>query len=153
MTRKKKPRLARLGGSRASTRPGRGRKARSDPGTPSWLPSPPDEAQPVDIEEIGDLAFTRLRQDLKSAAALLTPPQARYLVDTYYQVQQFRIEALNQARAAEKVGEPHVFVTWIGTAMKMLERALVNALDLYTEAHRAGRWAKARVGIGPVITA
>ena len=99
------------------------------------------------------VAFAKLSADLKKGARELTPSQARYVVDTYYQVQQFRIEAANQVRAATAQGEPVAFLEWIALLTKRLEGTIRSALNEYTETVVSGRWAKSITGIGPVISA
>lgn len=108
-------------------------------------------------EELPDdtmlVAFAKMSADLKKGARELTPSQARYVVDTYYQVQQFRIEAANQVRAATAQGEPIAFLEWIADLTKRLEGTIKSALNEYTEMLPAARWAKSITGIGPVISA
>lgn len=104
-------------------------------------------------ERHDDMLDFRLSRDLRHAAEVLTTGQARYLVDTYYQAQQHRIEAANQRDASESSGEPVEFVTWLAARLKALESAIRSALDRYSDQHAPGRWAKAQVGIGPVIAA
>jgi len=114
----------------------------------------PDDLTPdPDETELSGVAWARLSKDLRKAAEALTVAEARFLVDAYYQVQQFRIEAAGQARAAVAAGEPAEFTGWIGRVMKTLEGAIVSALDRYTETRTEGRWAKSLVGIGPVLSA
>jgi hypothetical protein len=103
--------------------------------------------------EISGVAWAKLSKDLKTAAETLTVEQVRYLVDTFYQVQQFRIEAAGQERASKAIGEPTDFVTWISKSMKTMEGAIQAALDKYTSTREEGRWAKSIVGIGPVLSA
>jgi len=113
-------------------------------------PSPPPDAELTD-----DLraAMVRLTGDLKKAARDLTAGQARYVVDSYYQIQQFRMEAANNVRAAEAAGEPTAFLLWMRDLTKRMESTVKSALNEYTETLEAARWAKSIVGIGPVISA
>jgi hypothetical protein len=97
--------------------------------------------------------FVELTQDLKKAARELTADQARYLVDTYYQVQRFRITGDHAASQAEKVHEPANMLVWIGQNMERLEAVIKGALDEYTDQYPESRWAKSIVGIGPTIAA
>lgn len=108
---------------------------------------------PDDPSAVAGVAWARLSKDLKVAAEQLTVKQVRFLVDTYYQVQQFRIEAAGQARAAETAGEPLDFVAWVANIMYVMEKATQDALDRYTETRPEGRWAKSVCGIGPVLSA
>lgn len=95
----------------------------------------------------------KLTRDLKTAAKTLTDREARYLVDSYYAIQDYRIQAADQARRAGKAGEPHAVLEWLGGNMETLEGQIKTALGVYAESRRAGRWALSQVGIGPVIAA
>lgn len=95
----------------------------------------------------------RLSRDLRNSAKQLTPSQARYLVDLYYQVQEYRKRAANQARAMGESGEPHELVTWVFGNMEMLENDIRRALDRYSDGQIPGQWAKSITGIGPVLSA
>ena len=127
-----------------------------------------DHEKDVELEEDAvDLsALVKLSSDLKKGAKELTVGQARYLVDTYYQVQSFRIEAKNQARAAGELDikvkgviikkrerEPNEFTNWVGMLFRRLEGSIKTALGEYARSHRAGRWSQSIDGIGPVISA
>lgn len=103
-------------------------------------------------DDLHELSF-RLNRDLRRGAETLTVGQARFLVDTYYQVQQFRIEAAGQRRASVAAGEPVEFVGWLADGFIRLEASIKSALDVYSDQHVPGRWAKSVVGIGPVIAA
>jgi len=107
----------------------------------------------MEPDEISGVAWAKLSKDLRAAAETLTIDQVRYLVDTFYQVQQFRIEAAGQERASKSIGEPTDFVTWISRSMKTMEGAIQSALDRYTDTRAEGRWAKSIIGIGPVLSA
>jgi len=95
----------------------------------------------------------RLGEDLAKAAREITAGQARYLVDAYYQVQQFRIEATGQKKAATDAGEPVKLLDWLRSIMVRLEGTIREQLDEYTDQQAVSRWAKSLRGIGPVITA
>jgi len=107
-------------------------------------PSP----SPSDLESIG-----KLTRDLKTASSTLTDREARYLVDSYYAVQDYRMQAHAQARQASKADEPHAVLAWLGSNMETLEAEIKKALGVYAESRRAGRWALSVYGIGPVIAA
>ena len=95
-----------------------------------------------------------VRKDLKAAASLLTPTEARYLVDLYYQIQDFRKTTANQIR---QIGdsEPTFLIGWVFGNMETTEVEIKKALDVYTthETTGMGKWAKGVMGIGPVISA
>jgi hypothetical protein len=98
-------------------------------------------------------AVTRLSRDLKKAAQTLSPDEARYLVDHYYQMQGDRIRAMNQVRALIGSEEPHQTIAWLADNAGVLERSIAGALDAYSKASVVGRWARSICGIGPVIAA
>lgn len=97
--------------------------------------------------------IARISRDIRQAASTLSDTEARYLVDTYYQVQDFRIASAAQVRSLTDVGEPNAFVGWTQTTMEYIELQIRGALDRYTDQHPVGVWSKSIVGIGPVIAA
>lgn len=98
-------------------------------------------------------AITSLSRDLKRAAASLTEAEARYLVDTYYSLQDQRKRADNQIRALNETGEPHEIIVWQAANYRKLEQNIAKALDAYSAAQPLGEWARSIIGIGPVISA
>lgn len=95
--------------------------------------------------------ITALPRDLRSAASTLGEKEARYLVDTYYQVQDFRTATRNQVRQSQE--EPHATLLHFGNQFEKLEKQIKSALDQYSAAHPLGQWARKNYGVGPVITA
>lgn len=90
-------------------------------------------------------------RDLKRAAATLSDAEARFLVDSYYVMQDQRIRADNQVRSMGE--EPHDILTWFSTQSTTLEKQLKGALDVYSGSHPMGPWLRGIKGIGPVIAA
>jgi hypothetical protein len=95
----------------------------------------------------------RLRRDLVLAASSLSIDEARYLVDAYYQIQENRKASGNQVRALADSQEPHGVLQWLFDQNDTVEKQIKRALDSWTDALPAARWAKSIVGIGPVISA
>lgn len=95
----------------------------------------------------------KLRKDLREAESGLTREQARWFVDAYYQIQDFRIQAGGQARAANAEGEPLALVGWLLEQFQTLEREIQNSLGRWARITTAGRWSQSITGIGPVISA
>jgi len=91
----------------------------------------------------------------RDIAAGLDAAQARWLVDYYYAIQDYRIQATGQARAvAQDADEGAInFAEKLGGDMAAIEGEIKKALDAYSDAHIPGRWAKSIVGIGPVLAA
>lgn len=62
------------------------------------------------MEEIITMeALNKLKKDVKQAAKTLSGQEARYLVDTYYQIQEYRKRTANQCRKLDTTpeGEPN----------------------------------------------
>jgi hypothetical protein len=97
----------------------------------------------------------KLTKDMRTATATLTPKEARFLVDLYYTMQDERIRQANQVRSLRESGEPHNAIAWVLGQSESLERSVQAMLDAYTkqESTGMGQWARAIVGIGPVIAA
>lgn len=112
-------------------------------------------------QSFGVSALTRLTKDLKSISNTLGREEARYLVDLYYQVQDFRIRTANQIRSINQnneirddgVKEPHETLLFFKNNFVHLEDDIKKVLDVYTSASKVGLWCKSIPGIGPVITA
>jgi hypothetical protein len=105
------------------------------------------------IRDIELPAIQRLTRDLRAGVTTLTPKEARYLVDTYYTMQDYRIEAANQVRALSADGEPATVLAWLFDQMETLEDQVKVALDRWSDSQPMGRWAMSQYGIGPVISA
>lgn len=97
----------------------------------------------------------RVRRDIRQAAALLSLQEVRYLVDSYYEVQQYRIASANQTRALDASEEPISLLSWTGGAFVRIEEEIRKGLDVFSlkEPSGVGAWARSIVGIGPVLAA
>lgn len=96
----------------------------------------------------------RLSKDIRKASgAMMTVNQARYLVDGYYILQEYRKAADNQVRALETAGEPNEVMVWLALQASTLEQQIRRSLDTWSDSQKAGQWAKSVTGIGPVIAA
>lgn len=98
-------------------------------------------------------AVKRLTKDIKEAAYVLSKDEARFLVDAYYTMQDNRIRTDAQVRATAESGEPNAVLRWLADQNDTLELQVKRALDAYSGAHPVGQWARAQIGIGPVIAA
>lgn len=105
-------------------------------------------------EELDRLeAVQRLSKDMIKAGATLGPREARFLVDSYYAIQHYRVQSGNQIKAMDKSAEPHDLLTWQTGQMAVLEAEIKKALGRFALAHLPGRWAMSIAGIGPVLAA
>lgn len=97
-------------------------------------------------------AVTRLQKDLRKGL-LLDAGAARYLVDLYYQLQNYRIRAASQGRDQKKAGEPNAITGWAFDQFELMEKEIAKVLGDYAKTSKLGRWALSIHGIGPVIAA
>lgn len=95
----------------------------------------------------------KLTKDIKQASVTLTKDEVRFLVDSYYQMQDNRIRTSGQIRSMDKTGEPHSVLSWLDDQNSALEEQIKKALNVYVSGDPVGRWAMSQMGIGPVITA
>lgn len=102
--------------------------------------------------------LAKISKSVKESTVTVTDPEARFLVDTYYQVQAARISAANQIRSivqgaddnADKVPQA---LSWVFENMKSQEVQIKAMLDFYTSNKAVGYWLKEIIGIGPVLAA
>lgn len=109
----------------------------------SMLRDLPEEPEPV----------KRLTRDILEGLRSLSPGEARFLVDSYYELQDYRIQANNQIRALGDAAEPNSVLWWLASQMTTLEKEVARGLAAYSGSQDVGRWAESIVGIGPVISA
>lgn len=116
----------------------------------------------------------KLKNDIKKAETVLTDKEARFVVDMYYTIQEYRKSTNNQIRSIDQpvfydengkkrkpedeeltgyIPEPHENLNWFFTIFETLESDVLKVLDAYTDKHAIGVWLKSITGIGPVIAA
>jgi hypothetical protein len=100
---------------------------------------------------VGPLAA--LTRDIKEAVRIVSPDEARFLVDAYYTWQDQRKRTANQQRALGESNEPHAAIVWLEGNASMLERSLKTLLKVYADHQPIGVWSQSITGIGPVISA
>ena len=95
---------------------------------------------------------------VKESVVTISQVELRYLVDSYYQSQDDRITKDGQVRAINQGydGEDHqppLALQWVAKNRRNEEEQIKKLLDVYTDNHPVGRWAKDTIGIGPVLAA
>lgn len=114
------------------------------------IPFRPRLAKFEALEEAGK----DLLESVKNRGVTIAKGEIRYLVDLYYQIQEFRKAAGNQRRAsADDAKEPVNFVDWVFGTLEATEKLVAKALDAWTETHPTCVWAKGIMGIGPILAA
>jgi hypothetical protein len=126
----------------------------SRPKAPDELCEPQQPREPQKMSEAINLEHVqRLSKDLAQAAKTLSDNEARFLVDSYYIIQEDRKRSANQVRALGENAEPNSVLQWFYSQNQLLEAQIKRALDGYTSAHPMGAWMRAVHGIGPVLSA
>lgn len=95
----------------------------------------------------------RLSRDLRKAAQDLSPQEARYLVDLYYVIQNYRIRSSNQVRAMSEDREPNTLILWSQDTFKSIESSIRGAMGEFAKSKPVGEWSLSICGIGPVLAA
>jgi len=128
-------------------------KKKKRPSVASYIAARPERASVLASITSSFEPIARLTKDLKAAAITLSPNEARYLVDIYYQIQEFRKASANQFWALEQNKEPNSVIAWLNTQVETLENQIKRALGAWTDEQKLGQWAKSITGIDRVLTA
>src|ERR1700744_106745 len=81
------------------------------------------QLEPLIIQLTQELTpVARLSKDVRAAASTMGPKEARFLVDTYYQMQDSRIRAAGQVRSMQE--EPHSTLAFFEGQNGMLEEQI-----------------------------
>jgi hypothetical protein len=119
-----------------------------------------DDGQSFMTTDISD----KLPNEIKETFVRIpTKMEARFLEDIYYQTQDRRIclegqlrslkqEADSKSNSEENNENNMLFMNWLLTKMKNMENNIKSALEVFSSSYYLSRWAKANVGIGPVIS-
>lgn len=107
----------------------------------------------IDEEVEQSEPIVRLSKDLLAAAATLSEREVRYIVDSYYQIQEVRKSTSNQILATTTAGEPAQLLTWFKGQSETIEGQIRNAMKAWVQSRRVGRWMMDQKGIGPVLAA
>lgn len=95
-------------------------------------------------------ALQLLNKDLKEAAKMMSKDEIRYFVDTYYDIQDFRIATGNRVRTLSD--KPSLFTEWFKKNLDTLEHQIWIMMDKWSSNQDMGKWARQITGIGPVIS-
>ncbi len=121
-----------------------------DDGVTSTGPLPSAE---VDLATASLIPVARMSRDVAASGALLNADGARFLVDTYYQLQRARIGAEHQLRQLRAEGSPTQAQEWLVAQFKVMEQQAKRPLASYTAIDPVGAWSRSICGIGEVLAA
>lgn len=91
--------------------------------------------------------------DIRRSASTLGLREARYLVDLYYTMQDYRKRSASQMRELGEAFEPNAVIAWSMETFETVEKSIKSALQTYAMSQVPGEWAMSIHGIGPVIAA
>ncbi len=97
----------------------------------------------------------KLTKEIKKTAENLTDNEARFLVDTYYQIQEYRKRTYNQVRAVAQETDtaPADILSLFAKNFEIMEKDAKKSLRVYVESKPIGQWMLSICGIGEVIAA
>lgn len=106
-------------------------------------------------ELIMENIIEKMNKDIKEGLKVLDSKSARYLVDTYYQIQEYRKATYNQVRklTKEEELEPDSTLEYFARNFELLEKEIKKALKIYVQQQPIGQWLMSISGIGEVISA
>lgn len=92
---------------------------------------------------------------LRDVSRGLGAEEARWLVDLYYSMQDYRIQTQGQIRSIAQERDEGSFLVgdWLLERFDGMEREVNKSLAVYAAEHVPGEWALSITGIGPVIAA
>lgn len=107
--------------------------------------------------ELNLQGLSQISKTIKDSMATITGSQLKYLVDSYYQTQEYRKSLDNQIRSINQEvdgeGATPLALQWLAKNVRNQENQIMKMLDAYTDSSPVTRWAKDVIGIGPVIAA
>lgn len=114
------------------------------------------EAEPLpETEAITPLE--KWERDMKNASRLMKHEEARWLVQRYYQLQDYRIQSANQvnkkAADGEPANDPNQMLQWLAKQDRTLELNIQSSLKIFAGEFRVGKWLQNLHGVGPVLSA
>jgi hypothetical protein len=104
-------------------------------------------------EKTTKIEINKLNDDIKSAIKKMDKQQIRFLVKTYYTLQDERIAMFGRVRELTKNDEPNSFYEWLAENMQALENRIKQALKVYVLSTPVGEWLISITGVAEVISA
>jgi len=93
-----------------------------------------------------------MRRDVKATAKSLDHTEVRFLVDSFYRIQDGRIRTAHQVRALHERGKGNEGIEWYLRRNEALEHDLESLLKVFAENNVICQWATSQKGIGPILS-
>ncbi|HEY5871269.1 MAG TPA: hypothetical protein VI542_37815 [Candidatus Tectomicrobia bacterium] len=107
----------------------------------------------LDDERLFYEPVRRLTADMRTAAETMSDAEVRYLIDTYYALQETRKAGANRLRASTADQEPNSLTAFLAGQVETLEGVCNGVLQTIARRTRTGRWCMSLKGISGVLTA
>ena len=111
-------------------------------------------SNPIEAYGLENLTLPPINRTAAKAAADLTgKDEIRFLVNSFYQMQNDRIRTNNQIRSLKDNSKDNYVIQWFSDYRQQAEDTLEKVLTYYVEGQELGRWLNSILGIGPLISA
>ena len=107
----------------------------------------------VENELSTENGLSQSRSDMRKSTELMGREEIRYLVDSYYQVQEFRKASSNMRLALQKDEQPANFVSWVSDSQMRVEKDIKIMLKYWVQDNPTGSWLLGIHGVAEVISA
>lgn len=109
---------------------------------------PTRESGYISLEAIG-----RIERDVAKSAEGLNASSARFMMGSYFNMQENRMRLDNQIRAMEAIDQPTDVMIWLRDQNALLEESLKKAVSKYVKGDPIGKWMLEQKGVGPLLAA
>ena len=92
-------------------------------------------------------------KDTRSKIVNLGQEEIKYIIGTYYDMQDSRIRANNQSKALNTREKPNELLSWLRDCDHLIENEIKKTMEHYVKYFEIGNWLNNITGIGPVISA
>jgi len=130
-------------GQKKKKKPGKALKM-ATVGTPSRKKEPPHSELIAPIEA--------MRRDVKATAIDLNHTEVRFLVDSFYRIQDSRIRTAHQVRALTEDNKGNEAIDWYLRRNEALEKDLESLLKVFAANNLVCQWASSQKGIGHILS-
>lgn len=118
------------------------------------------DRESVDDEDASSVNFSAetivgLSKEIRRSIITMDRKDARYMVDTYYQIQKLRIGLENQVRSVnqEKDGEGNVSIMeYASISLRLLEESVLDGFRELSKSSPVTLWMNDIIGIGPIMS-
>jgi hypothetical protein len=102
----------------------------------------------ISLEAVG-----RIHRDVAKSAEGLEASSARFMMGSYFNMQENRMRLDNQIRAMGKINQPTDVMEWLRDQNFVLEESLKKAVTKYVKGDPIGKWMLEQKGVGPLTAA